>query len=79
MTEYYVRQNQNIFDVAMTVHGSIEGIYDLLISNTDLSIADTLQQKMTLEYHGEECINSDLVTYLEEQNIIVANGQRPTS
>ena len=36
MQVYKVKRNQNIFDVAVNTHGSIEGIFDLLINNPDL-------------------------------------------
>ena len=33
MLQYKVRSGQNIYDVALTLYGSVEGIFDLLVSN----------------------------------------------
>ena len=35
MRTYTVRTGQNIFDVALTLYGSIEGVFDLLVSNPE--------------------------------------------
>ena len=35
MNTYIVKSGQNLFDVAITLYGSIEGVFDLLISNKD--------------------------------------------
>ena len=43
MQVYKVKRNQNIFDVAVSTHGSIEGIFDLLINNPDLSFHSQLK------------------------------------
>ena len=44
MQVYKVKRNQNIFDVAVSTHGSIEGIFDLLINNPDLSFHSQLKE-----------------------------------
>ena len=44
MQVYKVKRNQNIFDVAVNTHGSIEGIFDLLINNPDLSFHSQLKE-----------------------------------
>ena len=42
MAQYKVRNGQNIYDVALTLYGSIEGIFDLLISNEWLNMETQL-------------------------------------
>ena len=42
MGKYTVTEGQNLYDVALHLTGSIEGIVDLLICNPALSLADTL-------------------------------------
>ena len=53
MAKYVVKPNQNLFDVALHLYGSIEGIFDLLISNPELNMASDLTYGQELEYHTE--------------------------
>ena len=55
MQVYKVKRNQNIFDVAVSTHGSIEGIFDLLINNPDLSFHSQLKEDEEI-YWDEEFI-----------------------
>ena len=55
MQVYKVKRNQNIFDVAVSTHGSIEGIFDLLINNPDLSFHSQLKEGEEI-YWDEEFI-----------------------
>ena len=52
MQVYKVKRNQNIFDVAVSIHGSIEGIFDLLINNPNLSFHSQLEEgeEINLDY-----------------------------
>lgn len=43
MGKYRITAGQNIYDVAMYLYGSVEGIVDLLINNPGLSLDDTLK------------------------------------
>lgn len=80
MNKYTVRTGQNIFDIALTLYGSIEGVFDLLISNTDgfggkgLTMDTQLESGVVLNYHEEFMINSDIVKWLSDESVIVANG-----
>ena len=58
MQVYKVKRNQNIFDVAVSTHGSIEGIFDLLINNPDLSFHSELKEGEEI-YWDEEFIIYD--------------------
>lgn len=75
MEQYTVRSGQNIYDVALTLYGTVEGIFDLLISNDDINMETTLKRGMVLNYHKELQINSDIVTWLEDNNVLVRNGE----
>lgn len=76
MATYKVRPNQNIWDVALHLYGSIEGIFDLLISNDKLSIDDDLVTGMELNYHDYYKLNDGIVSVMEERNLVPANGER---
>lgn len=75
MAQYTVRSGQNIYDVALTLYGSVDGIFDLLVSNDWLSMTTKLSYGMVLEYHGEFAINKDVTLWLQDHNVLVKNGE----
>lgn len=75
MQQYKVRSGQNIYDVALTLHGSVEGIFDLLASNGWLTMETTLSYGMALNYHEEFIVNKAVALWLKENRIIVRNGE----
>ena len=60
MQVYKVRNNQNIFDVAIAIYGSIEGIFDLLVNNPDLSFDSVLNGGQEL-YWDEDFVVYDTI------------------
>ena len=76
MAQHIVKPNQNIFDVSIELYGSIEGVFDLLISNDWLTINTDLTPGMILEYHDYFIINEGIVNSIKENNYIPANGER---
>lgn len=74
MSSYTVKTGQNIYDVALALYGSIEGIFDLLVSNNGLSLNDTLEKGQELTYHEDFIINQDIVDSLSNSRIVVKNG-----
>lgn len=76
MAQYTVQHNQNLFDISIELYGSIEGIYDLLISNPGLSMEDELQAGMNLEYHDYFVINQNIVDEIKAQGLKPINGER---
>lgn len=76
MGKYVVCEGQNLFDAALHVHGSIEGIIDLLISNPSLSLADELKSGDELSYTDGFVIDADTVAYYRMYGIKPANGER---
>ena len=81
MATYIVKAGENIFDVAMKLYGGIEGIFDLLVSNTDaqthtgLSIKDTLQPGTKLNYTEGFQVNMGITQWLEDNGVKVKNGE----
>ena len=61
MGRYSVIAGQNIFDVALHLYGSIEGIVDLMMNNPDLSLDTTLTVGQELVYTDGFVINADVV------------------
>lgn len=76
MATYKVRPNQNIFDISLQLYGTIEGIFDLLITNTWLDMDTDLKVGQELEYHESFILNESVTTGLSEDGIIPSNGER---
>ena len=75
MKQYTVRSGQNIYDVSLTLYGTVEGIFDLLISNEGLTMDTKLSYGMVLNYHEEFVINGGIVSWLTDNNVLVKNGE----
>lgn len=71
---YTVRSGQNLYDVALTLYGSIEGIFDLLISNDDISLNSQLSHGQVLNYNEEFMIEQSLPDWFNSHDVIVKNG-----
>lgn len=76
MGKYIVTTGQNIYDVALHIYGSIEGVVDLMMNNTDLSLCDTLKAGNELLFTDDFVINNDIVSYYRMNNIVPSNGER---
>ncbi len=76
MGKYTITAGQNIYDVAMHLYGSIEGIVDLMMSNDELSLDSTLAIGQELVYSDDFVINADVVAYNETHSIVPANGEQ---
>lgn len=79
MNKYITKSGQNIYDIALVLYGSIEGIFDLLISNPNISFDTVFSTGMEVYYHSDFIINQDIVSWLETNNIKVKNGQSEIS
>lgn len=75
MAQYKVRSGQNIYDVALSLYGSVEGIFDLLASNNWLNMETQLTYGMVLNYHEEFIINKNIVIWLKDNDVLVKNGE----
>ncbi len=76
MATYKVTTNQNLFDVALLLYGSIEGLFDLLISNEWLNMETDLMPGMELEYHDYFVVNDGIKSAMSDKNLIPANRER---
>lgn len=76
MGEYKITAGQNIYDVAMHLYGSIDGIADLFINNPELSFNDDLRSGDTLQFTDGFTVDEGTVAYNRMRGIVPANGQR---
>ncbi|MDR1503611.1 MAG: hypothetical protein LBT43_14290 [Prevotella sp.] len=76
MGKYVVTTGQNLFDVALHIYGSVEGIIDLMMNNTELSLSGTLKAGDELIYSDGYIIDTGVVAYNRANNIVPANGER---
>ena len=76
MGKYIVTTGQNIYDVALHLTGSIEGIIDLMLSNPTLSLDDTLHSGDELSYTDGFVINAEVVAEYRRNGIVPAGGER---
>lgn len=74
MSQYTVRSGQNLFDISLALHGSVEGVVDLLVSNPSISFNDKLESGMVLEYNSEFDVNTDVINWFKNKEIVVKNG-----
>jgi hypothetical protein len=76
MQVYKTRQGQNIYDVAVALYGSVEGLFDLMLNNPWLSFETELEGGTEL-YHDEAFVtHSSIVSQLASQNMTPVNGAR---
>lgn len=76
MQVYKVKSNQNIFDVAITVYGSIEGVFDLFVNNPDLSFDSVLEGGQELYWDENFVVYDNIVNVLNSNRIVPINGER---
>lgn len=72
--KYTVSTGENIYDIALSLHGSVEGIFDLLVSNDWLTMDTRLKKGDEIYYHDEFMINQDIVDWVEDSGLLVKNG-----
>lgn len=76
MAVYKVKEGQNLFDVAVTLYGSIEGISYLMFLNSELGLGTELKAGDELEYDSGFIVNKDMLEAIDKRKAIVANGKR---
>lgn len=74
MNTYEVKDRQNLFDVAVALYGSIEGVFDLLLSNPGLGMDSELVEGDVLNYHGGWQTNPSVASALRELGVAPCNG-----
>lgn len=76
MGKYTITAGQNLYDAALHIYGSIEGITDLLVNNPTLSMASKLHTGQELIYTDDYLIDADVAAYYRQRGISPANGER---
>lgn len=76
MQTYKVQTGQNIFDIAVMLHGSVEGIFDLFVNNPELSFENGVSVGDELLWDEDFIVHDSIVSHLKENNIVPANGER---
>ena len=76
MGKYIVTHGQNLYDVALHIYGLIEGVIDLMMNNTSLSLDQILKAGDELVYTDDYVINKDVAAYYKVNEIMPANGER---
>lgn len=75
MKKYIVKSGQNLYDIALMLYGSIEGVFDLLVSNPNISFNTMLSKNTELNYHEDFVVNQDIVSWFDTNNVRVKNGK----
>lgn len=76
MGKYKVIQGQNIYDVALHIYGSVEGVTDLLVNNESVSFDTDLKAEDELVYSDDYQINKEVVAYYKMHGITPASGEQ---
>lgn len=76
MGKYKVIQGQNLYDVALHIYGSIEGVTDLLVNNECLSFDTDLRAGDELAYSDDYQINEEVTAYYGTHGITPASGEQ---
>lgn len=72
--EYTVQYGQNIFDVCLSIYGSIEGLLDLMVCNPGLSIDTELKYGDKLSYTPYYTEDDAVLKSYDTNSFIPANG-----
>lgn len=76
MGKYIVTQGQNIYDVALHIYGSVEGVTDLLVNNESVSFDTNLKAGDELIYSDDYQINKEVAAYYKMHGITPASGEQ---
>lgn len=61
----------------MSVHGSIEGLFDLLVNNENLSFDSHIKEGDIIYYDEAFVVHQSIVDTLHKENLLPANNERP--
>lgn len=73
MAKYTVKVGQNLFDIALSLYGSVEGILDLFACNPNLSIDSNIKDGDILNYTDNYFEDSSVLDYYKSNKIVPAN------
>lgn len=78
MPIYKVKPGQTLYDVAVNIYGTIEGLFDLIITNSDKNMMSDLKAGDELEYHEEYILQQAIAKQIGDKKIKIANGSNNT-
>lgn len=76
MKTYNTKLNQNIFDVAVQLYGSIEGVFYLMAYNDNISFDTVFAEGDEVNYDESGTLNEDVINYLSNNSVYIANSER---
>lgn len=79
--EISVSEGQNLWDVALQEYGSVEGVFEILNLNNDLTgLNDRLNQNQKIRIDNDKIINESVVKYYAKvkEGYNPATGDEPT-
>ncbi len=74
MKQYTTKYGQNIYDIAIVLYGSIEGIFDILVNNANINVNDEIPAGTVIQYDETFIINPQIRKALEDDGVNVANS-----
>lgn len=74
MEKYTARSGENIFDIALTLCGSVEGVFMLLAANPELSVNTEIRHGMEILYEPSYILNNEVKKWLDDNGVRVRNG-----
>lgn len=74
VNKYITKSEQNIYDIALEIYGSVEGVFDLLLSNENISFDTVLTKNTKVFYHSGFELNKNIVNWLKNNKVTVRNG-----
>lgn len=76
MQAYKVQKNQNIYDVALYLLGSVEGVFELMANNPGLSYETELKEGDELYWDEKAVIHQSIVDEFHATHTMPANADR---
>lgn len=76
MGKYTAKQGQSIYDIALYIHGSIEGVTDILMSNPEMSFDTDIKNGDVINFTDDYIINQDVKAFMSTLDYHPANGDR---
>lgn len=74
MGQYKTQTGQNIYDVAIHIYGSLDGLIDLFVNNPDLSFSNTLRSGTLLNYTDGLFVDQNVVSTLIANSVVPSSG-----
>ena len=72
-------RNQNIFDIAIMLYGTVEGLAEMYINGDIKSFNETVEAKRVYSTRFDNIVNKDVTRYLDSEALIVNTGDLPIS